>query len=189
MQGKLFIFSAPSGSGKTTIVRHLLGLDLGLAFSISATSRAPRANEINGKDYFFLSPDEFRARIDAGEFIEWEEVYANQYYGTLRAEVERMRSEGRHVLFDIDVVGGLNLKKMYGEAALAIFIQAPSIRIMEERLRKRASDSEEQLRKRINKAEMEMKYAGDFDRIIINDDLEKALAEAENMVRDFIGIN
>lgn len=187
MQGKLFIFSAPSGSGKTTIVRHLLGLDLGLSFSISATSREPRSNEENGKDYYFLSPDEFRNKIKKGEFIEWEEVYANQYYGSLRSEVEKLRNQGRHVVFDIDVIGGLKLKKMFKEDALAIFIQAPSVKIMEERLRKRASDSEEQLLKRISKAEQELKYAGSFDHIIINDDLQKALQEAEKLVKAFIG--
>lgn len=187
MQGKLFIFSAPSGSGKTTIVRHLLGLDLGLSFSISATSREPRSNEENGKDYYFLSPDEFRNKIKKGEFIEWEEVYANQYYGSLRSEVEKLRNQGRHVVFDIDVIGGLKLKKMFKEDALAIFIQAPSVKIMEERLRKRASDSEEQLLKRISKAEQELKYAGSFDHIIVNDDLQKALQEAEKLVKAFIG--
>ena len=186
MQGKLVIFSAPSGSGKTTIVHHLLSLDLNMEFSISATSRKPRENEINGKDYYFLSPGEFRKRIDNNEFLEWEEVYPGQFYGTLISEVDRIHGEGKHVVFDIDVIGGLNLKKKYMESALAVFVMAPSLEIMEQRLRKRNTDSEEQLRKRIDKAKEEMAYAAKFDVILVNDDLQTVLKEAEQIVGKFI---
>jgi len=186
-RGSLFIFSAPSGSGKTTIVHHLLALDLNLAFSISATSRLPRNNELNGVDYFFLSPEEFKKKIAEGDFIEWEEVYANQFYGTLKSEVERLRNEGKHVVFDIDVVGGVNLKKIFGDEALSIFVRPPSLEIMEERLRKRGTDNEEQIKKRIAKAEYELTFAEQFDVILINDNLQLALAEAELLVREFTG--
>lgn len=186
MDGKLIIFSAPSGSGKTTIVHHLLETDLGLAFSISATSRKPRSNENEGVDYYFLDPETFRYKIENGSFLEWEEVYENQYYGTLRTEVERLWKEGKHVLFDIDVVGGLNLKKIYGHKALAIFVQPPSLKIMEKRLRKRGSDSEDQIMRRIAKAKEELAFSSKFDFILINDSLEKTLKEAEELVREFI---
>ena len=185
MKGKLIIFSAPSGSGKTTIVKHLLKQDLGLAFSISATSRSPRENEKDGKDYYFLTPEEFKKKIAEGAFLEWEEVYNEQYYGTLHSEVERLRSAGKHVLFDIDVEGGVNLKKVYKGEALSIFVKPPSLAIMEERLKKRGTDSEEQLIKRIAKAKHELTYADMFDVILVNDQLDNALKEAEDLVQTF----
>jgi guanylate kinase len=186
MQGKLVILSAPSGSGKTTIVRHLLSLDLGLEFSISATSRKPRSNEKNGADYYFIDPDLFLEKVKEGAFLEWEEVYENQFYGTLRSEVERIRDAGKNVIFDIDVVGGLNLKKEYGDEAFAIFIRPPSIAVMEQRLRARGTDSESQLLKRLSKAEQEINFADKFDCVIINDNLSDSLAEAEECVKDFL---
>ena len=186
MPGKLFIFSAPSGSGKTTIVHHLLGLGLGLEFSISACSREPRSNETDGKDYYFLSPEEFRKKIDNDEFLEWEEVYKNQFYGTLKSEVERLRNIGKHVTFDIDVVGGINLKQKFGDQALAVFVQAPSLEIMEQRLRKRETDSEEQVIKRLGKAKDELSFASSFDKILINDNLDESFKKAEKIVKDFI---
>ena len=188
MIGKLIIFCAPSGSGKTTIVRHLLTLNLGLEFSISAASREPRKNETHGHDYHFLSIEDFKHRIQKNEFLEWEEVYENQYYGTLRSDVERLRNEGTHVVFDIDVKGGLNLKKEFGNDALAIFVQPPSIEEMENRLRNRATDSEEQLTKRLAKAEEELSHAPSFDCILVNDNLDDAFLEAEKLVKDFTSI-
>lgn len=186
MKGKLVILSAPSGSGKTTIVRHLLSLGLGLEFSISATSRKPRGNEKDGVDYYFLEPAAFLKKVEAGAFLEWEEVYEDQYYGTLRVEVERIRNAGKNVIFDIDVVGGLNLKKEFGEAALALFIQPPSIQVMKQRLRARGTDSEEQLKKRLSKARHELTYAEKFDHVIINDILSESLQEAEKSVKEFL---
>lgn len=186
MKGKLIIISAPSGSGKTAIVRRLLTLDLNLAFSISATSRKPRNSEIDGKDYYFISPEDFSNRIKRGDFIEWEEVYSNQYYGTLKSEVERLHNQGKHVVFDIDVIGGLRLKEKYRDHALALFIKAPSLEIMEERLRKRATETEEQLKKRIGKAIKEMQFANSFDHIIVNDTLKNAIEEADKLVREYI---
>lgn len=185
-QGKLFIFSAPSGSGKTTIVHYLLSLNLGMEFSISATSRKPRGNETPGKDYYFLSPETFREKIENNEFLEWEEVYENQFYGTLISEVDRLRNEGKHVVFDIDVIGGLNLKRHYGSQALSIFVQAPSLEIMEQRLRKRGTDSEDQLIKRLSKAEHELTFAKSFDKIIVNDNLTDSLKKAKELVLAFI---
>ncbi|MDB4655655.1 guanylate kinase [Flavobacteriales bacterium] len=185
-QGKLIIFSAPSGSGKTTLVHHLLPKpELKLAFSVSATSREKRPNEEHGKDYYFLSADEFRKRISAGDFLEWEEVYTDQFYGTLRSEINRIHSEGKTVVFDVDVVGGVNLKKEFGESALAIFVQPPSIEELERRLRNRSTESEESLAKRVAKSAEELEYANQFDVVIINDDLETAKAEAYNLVSDF----
>lgn len=186
MKGKLIIFSAPSGSGKTTIVKHLISMNIGLAFSISATSREPRFNEIDGEDYYFLSPEEFKKKIVEGQFLEWEEVYENQFYGTLRSETERIRNAGIHVLFDIDVVGGVNLKKEFGNDSMAIFVQPPSIEELEKRLKGRDSDSDHQLKKRIDKAEEEMSYADLFDHILVNDELETALSDAETLILDFI---
>lgn len=186
MKGKLIIISAPSGSGKTTIVHHLLKQDLDLAFSISATSRKPRDNEKDGVDYYFLTVDDFRKKVNQDEFLEWEEVYENRFYGTLKKEVERLRNQGKHVLFDIDVIGGLNLKQQFGEEAIALFIQAPSPEILESRLRSRGTDEPSELEKRIEKSKEEMKYANRFDRIIINDHLETARSEAEQAVRAFI---
>ena len=186
MEGKLFIFSAPSGSGKSTIVQHLINLNLDLAFSISATSRKPRVGELDGREYHFISPALFREKIDLKAFIEWEEVYAEQYYGTLRTEVDRIWNEGKHALFDIDVVGGLNLKKEFGAKACSIFVKPPSFEVLEQRLRSRGSDDEQALQKRLGKAEFEMQFAPQFDSILVNDSLEKALAEAETLVRNFL---
>lgn len=186
MQGKLIILSAPSGSGKTTIVRHLLSLGLGLEFSISATSREPRSNETNGVDYYFIEPETFLKKVEEGAFLEWEEVYADQFYGTLRSEVDRIRNSGQHVIFDIDVVGGLNLKQEFGDEALAIFVRPPSLEVMEDRLRARGTDSEEQLKKRISKAAEELTYADQFDHVIVNDVLSESLAAAEKCVKDFL---
>jgi len=186
-KGKLIIFSAPSGSGKTTIVRHLLRVfpDT-LQFSISATSRARRGVEVNGKDYYYLSPEEFKQKVEAGEFLEWEEVYAGTCYGTLRSEVERIWNSGKHVVFDIDVEGGLNLKNQFGERALAIFVMPPSIKILEERLRSRSTDSSESIARRLEKAEKELKTAKLFDRFILNERLEDALLDAEKLVSEFV---
>jgi len=185
-QGKLIIFSAPSGAGKTTIVKHLLKQGLPLAFSVSATSRAKRAGEEHGRDYWFLSADEFRERIDKGDFVEWEEVYTGQFYGTLRSEVERLHAQGMTVLFDLDVVGGLNLKDQFGELALAVFVMPPTIEELERRLRGRSSESEESLRKRVDKAVDEMEYADRFDVILRNEELPVAQQEALQLVKDFI---
>ena len=188
MQEKLFIFSAPSGAGKSTIVQHLMKLDLGLEFSISATSREPREGEVDGREYHFISPEKFRKMIKEDAFIEWEEVYPDQFYGTLYSEVENIWKRGKHAIFDIDVVGGQNLKKEFGERACAIFIQAPSREVLEQRLRARATDDEASLQLRLGKAMFEMEHATRFDHILINDSLEKALAEAEKIVTDFMAL-
>ncbi|MDZ4824509.1 MAG: guanylate kinase [Flavobacteriales bacterium] len=187
MPGKAIIFSAPSGSGKTTIVHHLLGVhELNLAFSVSATSRSQRGNEVNGKDYHFISADEFLERARQGEFVEWEEVYTDQYYGTLRSEVERIWAEGKNVIFDLDVVGGLNLKKYFGEKALAVFVEPPSIEALRFRLRNRSTESDEKIAMRIQKAQQEMGYATKFDFVVVNDLLEDALLQSELKVREFV---
>ena len=186
MQGKSVIISAPSGSGKTTIVKHLLQQNLNLEFSVSACSRKPRENEVDGRDYYFLSVEQFRAGIERGEFLEWEEVYKDHFYGTLKSEIERIWNEGKHALFDVDVVGGKNLKELFGDVALAVFVQAPSLQVLEQRLRERSTDAEEKIRDRMAKALSELQYASRFDVIIVNDRLETALAEAEKVVSDFL---
>jgi len=186
--GKVIIFSAPSGAGKSTIVNYLLDKGLGLEFSVSATCRPPRGKEQHGKEYYFFTQDEFRQRIEAGEFLEFEEVYPGCFYGTLKSEVERIWAAGHTVLFDVDVVGGLNIKKKFGEQALAVFIQPPSVAVLRERLIGRATDAPEKIEERIAKAEYEMGFAGQFDTIIVNDCLEDALDEAERIVRDFLEI-
>ncbi|MCK4745611.1 MAG: guanylate kinase [Bacteroidales bacterium] len=186
MKGKAIIFSAPSGSGKTTIVKHLLQQEMNLEFSVSACSRELRENEVNGKDYYFLSVEKFKAGIEKGDFIEWEEVYKNHYYGTLKSELERIWNAGRQVIFDVDVVGGKNLKNAFGNDALAVFVQPPSIEVLEQRLRDRSTDPEEKIMDRIAKASQEMKYADQFDVIIINDRLDDALAKAEKIVSEFL---
>lgn len=187
MEGKLIIFSAPSGAGKTTIVKHLLAKHPDrISFSISASTRAPREGEVDGRDYYFISKEEFLHRIAKKEFIEFEEVYTGTFYGTLRAEVERIWALGRHVIFDIDVEGGLHLKRKFGDRALAIFVQPPSMEILIQRLRGRGTDSDEKLAERIVKAEKELTYAHRFDIILRNDDLEKACAEAEKLMLDFL---
>ena len=186
-QGKLIIFSAPSGSGKTTIVKHLLAQpDLNLAFSVSATSRAKRGEEQHGKDYYFLSAEEFKKHIKSDDFIEWEEVYTDNFYGTLKTEIERLWSEGKNVIFDIDVVGGLNIKKQFPEETLAVFVQPPSIDELKIRLKKRSTESEDKINMRVAKASVEMATAPQFDTIIKNYELAVALKEAEELVRGFI---
>ena len=187
IQEKLVVFSAPSGSGKTTIVRHLLTVEtLPLAFSISATTRAPRGKEINGKDYYFLSVEEFKGRIEQGHFLEWEEVYPNQYYGTLKSEVVRLWQSGKAVLFDLDVVGGLAIKRQFPEQTLAIFVQPPNLETLIERLKNRKTEDQIALNKRIDKAPAEMAQAKFFDAILINDDLEQAFEKASSLVSNFL---
>lgn len=181
------MFSAPSGSGKTTIVHHLLAQkELNLAFSISATSRKKRGEEKDGKDYYFISTKKFKKLIEKNKFIESEEVYKDNFYGTLKKEVKRLRKEGKNVIFDIDVIGGLNIKKQFYKKTLAIFVKPPSLKEMEKRLRNRKTDSEEKIIERVAKAKKEIIYAKDFDFILINDDLEKAKEEAYHLVKQFI---
>ena len=188
--GKLIIFSAPSGAGKTTLVRHLLEIPaLNLAFSVSATSRPMRSYEVDGKDYFFITVEEFNKKIQKLEFLEWEEVYNDQYYGTLKSEVDGLLKAGKNVIFDIDVEGGMNLKKIYGNVALAIFVKPPSIKHLEERLNTRSSEDEESLITRLEKAVSELEYAPQFDKVLLNDKLDKAKKDAEVFVSDFLGIN
>ena len=185
-EGKCIIFSAPSGAGKTTLVHHLLSLDLGLEFSISACSREQRFNEENGKDYYFLGVEGFKSRIESGAFVEWEEVYPDQFYGTLRSEIERIWAAGHHVIFDVDVVGGLNLKKAFGDRALAVFVQPPSVAALEARLRSRQTESDEKIALRVAKASRELEYAVKFDQVVINDNLAHAKRDAEVIVRGFL---
>ena len=188
-EGKLIIFSAPSGAGKTTIVHHLLGKIPELEFSISATTRHKRGDEVHGRDYYFISNEEFLHKIAHKEFVEFEEVYTGTFYGTLRSEIERIWSHGKHVIFDIDVEGGLHLKKKFGDKALAIFVQPPSLEVLIERLTGRGTDSAEKLAERIVKADKELKYADRFDVIQKNYDLQVACAEAEELVRGFLNGN
>uniref|UniRef100_UPI003217FF24 guanylate kinase n=1 Tax=uncultured Draconibacterium sp. TaxID=1573823 RepID=UPI003217FF24 len=188
MKGKLIIFSAPSGAGKTTIVKHLLQRGFNLEFSISATSREARHTETHDKDYYFLSAEEFKSKVQNDEFLEWEEVYKGTSYGTLKSEVERIREQGKNVIFDVDVVGGLNIKKYYGDEALAVFVQPPSVEELRNRLVGRSTDSEDKIAMRIAKAEHELSFAPQFDVVITNDDLEKAFIEAENIVSKFLGL-
>ena len=183
---KVIIFSAPSGSGKTTLVKHCLQKFPQLQFSVSATTRALRGEEIHGKDYFFLSVEEFKKLISEDAFVEFEEVYTDKFYGTLKSEVERTWSEGKVVIFDVDVVGGVNLKKIFGEQALSIFIAPPSIEELERRLISRATDDLETIKTRVAKAKHEMSYAEDFDVIVVNDDLEISKKEIERLVENFI---
>ncbi len=184
--GKLVIVSAPSGSGKSTIISHLLAQGLNLQFSISATSRPPRGSEVHGKEYYFLSPDEFRKKIAAGDFLEYEEVYTGRFYGTLKSEVERIIDNGGNVIFDVDVVGGLNIKKYYGDRALSVFIQPPSIEELERRLVNRNTDTPETIAERIRKAEFELSFAPRFDIIIYNDNLEETKKKTLEIVSGFI---
>ncbi|NBB18225.1 guanylate kinase [Runella sp. CRIBMP] len=188
MEGKLIIFSAPSGSGKTTIVRHLLSKYNNLGFSISACTRDRRGrNEVHGKDYYFLTPDDFKQRIDNNEFVEWEEVYPGGYYGTLKSEIERLWAAGKHVIFDVDVKGGLKLKEYFGERALAIFVKAPSEEAIKQRLMMRGTETEDSLSKRLFKVKFEMSFQDRFDVILVNDNLEAALTKAEELVENFLG--
>ncbi|MDO9262202.1 MAG: guanylate kinase [Flavobacteriaceae bacterium] len=185
--GKLIVFSAPSGSGKTTIVHHLLTcLELKLDFSVSATSRPARGQEIDGKDYYFISANQFKNHIENDDFVEWEEVYHDNFYGTLKSEIERIWNMGKNVIFDIDVKGGLNIKKQYPTQTLAIFVQPPSIEEMEIRLRNRQTDTEEKIVERVAKASKEMIFAKDFDVILLNDDLEIAKQKAHDLVETFL---
>lgn len=186
MDGKLIIFSAPSGSGKSTIINYLLEQGLKLKFSISATSRAPRGEEKDGVEYYFLSPEDFRKRIAAGDFLEYEEVYTDKFYGTLKSEVERIFKEGNNVIFDVDVVGGCNIKKYYGNRALSVFIQPPSVEELRRRLVGRNTDSPEVIESRLAKAEYELGFAKQFDVVIVNDDLDKAKEETLRTVRNFL---
>ncbi|MBO5581256.1 MAG: guanylate kinase [Bacteroidales bacterium] len=186
MGNKVLIFSAPSGSGKSTIVNHILGLHPEIEFSVSATSRLPRGAEKDGVEYFFYSADVFRLLVRDDKFVEFEEVYPDRFYGTLKAEVNRIWARGHVIIFDVDVKGGVNLKKYFGDQALSVFIQAPSVEVLRERLVKRGTDSAEDIEKRVAKAAEEMTYAPKFDRILVNDDLATALAEAENMVDTFL---
>ena len=187
LEGKCVIFSAPSGAGKTTIVKYLLKQNLGLEFSISACSREPRVNEINGNDYHFFSIKDFKNKIENNEFVEWEEVYANNFYGTLKSEIERIWSAGKVVIFDVDVVGGLNLKKIFKDQALAVFVMAPSIEELEKRLRFRSTETEEKIMIRIGKAKQELDKANEFDFILVNENLDIACEEAKERIENFLG--
>lgn len=190
MKGNCLIFSAPSGSGKSTIVQWLTKEhpELNLVFSISATSRPPRGTEQHGVEYFFLSPEEFKAKIDANEFLEYEEVYTDRYYGTLKSQVEEQLESGKNVIFDIDIKGGINVKKFFGDRALSLFIQPPSVEELRKRLVGRATDSAEQIEERLAKAEYEMSFAPQFDQIIVNDDLDTAKADTLKTIRNFLNI-
>lgn len=188
VEGKFIIVSAPSGAGKTTIVRRLMTAIPGLEFSVSAASRLPREHEVDGRDYYFITVRQFREKIENGDLVEWQEVYKDHYYGTLRSEVRRIWDAGHHVLFDVDVQGGMNLKKLYPEISLSLFIMPPSLEELERRLRLRGTESEEKLKPRLEKAASEIAFASHFDRIVINDDLEKAVSEAVGHVRQFLEI-
>jgi len=185
-QGKCIIFSAPSGAGKTTIVHSLLKKDLGLEFSVSACSREPRGKEIDGKDYHFLGVEGFKANIEKDAFIEWEEVYANNFYGTLKSAVHAIWEKGNTVIFDVDVIGGINLKRILGENARSIFIQPPSIQELENRLRKRSTETEDKIQLRMSKAGEELAHSKDFDVIVVNDNLEEAIDNVEQEIKQFL---
>jgi guanylate kinase len=186
MAGKAIIFCAPSGSGKTTIVKHLLKQNPDLGFSISASTRDKRGRtEVDGKDYHFLTPEEFKTKIDNDEFVEWEEVYVGNFYGTPKSEIERVWQDGKNVIFDVDVKGGLNLKKYFGDKALAIFVKDPSVEVLKERLRDRGTETEESLSRRLFKANFEMSFQDKFDVVLINEDLTKSLAEAQRLYDGF----
>jgi guanylate kinase len=187
MAGKLVIFSGPSGAGKSTIVKHLRGIEeFALDFSISATSRPMREGETDEKDYYFLSLDDFKSRIEDNEFLEWEEVYPKQYYGTLKSEISRLTREQKNIIFDVDVVGGSNIKRMNKDVALSIFIKPPSMEALGERLQQRNTETEESLQKRLKKAKLEMTYARRFDHVIVNDNLDESCKAAEDLVREFL---
>jgi guanylate kinase len=183
---KLIIFSAPSGSGKSTIINRLLTDGLDMEFSISATSRAPRGSEQNGVEYYFLSPDEFKQKIADDAFVEFEEVYENRFYGTLKSEIERIASKGKATVFDVDVKGGLNIKKLYGQQALTLFIQPPSVEELRKRLEGRATDAQEVIEQRLQKAAYEMSFAQQYDHIIVNDNLEQAIHETKAIIQAFL---
>jgi len=185
-KGKCIIFSAPSGAGKTTIVHHLLSQNLGLEFSISACSRAPRMNEIDGIDYHFLGLEGFKKKISENAFVEWEEVYTNNFYGTLKSEMERIWSQGKTVIFDVDVIGGLSLKKIFQDDAFAVFVQPPSYEELEKRLRGRSTETEDKINQRMEKAHKELSFAPEFDVILVNDNLEEACIEAKDLLTNFL---
>jgi guanylate kinase len=186
LSGKAIIFCAPSGSGKTTIVKHLLEIDNRLMFSVSACTRNKRENEVHGKDYYFLTHQDFKEKIVLDEFLEYEEVYGGNFYGTLKSEIDRIWALGKTVIFDVDVEGGLNIKKFFGQNALAVFVKPPSVAILEQRLRYRSTETEETLRIRVEKAVFELSYENKFDHVILNDDLDTALGEAENLINQFL---
>lgn len=185
-KGKCIIFSAPSGAGKTTIVHHLLTKELGLEFSVSACSREPRPNEVDKKDYYFLGVEGFKQKIKDSAFVEWEEVYTNNFYGTLKSEMERIWSEGKTVIFDVDVIGGLNIKKQFGDSAYSVFVKPPSYEELEKRLRGRSTESEDKINQRMEKATKELAFSTEFDVILVNDNLEEACDKAEKLVADFL---
>jgi guanylate kinase len=186
MAGKALIFSAPSGSGKTTIVKHLVNVNPDLGFSISASTRDKRGRtESHGKDYYFLSPEEFKRKIDSGEFIEWEEVYEGNFYGTLKSEIDRIWQSGKNVIFDVDVKGGLNLKKYFGDRALAVFVRVPSLEVLKERLHDRGTESAESLSRRLFKAKFEMTFQDQFDVVLVNENLNKSLTDAQALYDSF----
>lgn len=186
MDGKLIVVSAPSGSGKTSIVKQIIRAGLNIEFSVSACSRKPRNGEVNGTDYYFMSAEEFRNKINQNEFIEWEEVYPGNYYGTLKSEVERIWQKGNHVIFDVDVIGGLNIKRQYVRQCLALFIKAPGLAELEKRLRGRATDGEETIKKRLAKAAHELSFAHRFDHIIVNENFEDAVNETYDLIKNFL---
>jgi len=186
MPGKALIFSAPSGSGKTTIVKHLLQTNPDLGFSISASTRDRRGRtEQHGKDYYFLTPEDFKHKIDAHEFIEWEEVYAGNFYGTLKSEIQRIWDEGKNVIFDVDVKGGMSIKKYFGDRALSVFVKVPSIEVLTSRLRDRGTESDESLSARLFKANFEMSFQDEFDVVLVNEELNRSLAEAQRLYDEF----
>lgn len=187
--GKLVVISAPSGTGKSTIIGRLMSEapELRLRFSVSATSRPPRGEEQHGREYYFFSPEEFRAKIAAGDFLEWEEVYDSKYYGTLKSEVQRMLDQGYNVIFDVDCVGGLNIKRFYGESAMSLFIKPPSLEALRERLKGRSTDSEQMIEERLAKAATELGYASEFDYQVVNDDLHVCYDEVYALLRQFLG--
>lgn len=186
MAGKLIIFSSPSGAGKTTVVKHLLQKEFDLEFSVSATSREPRKGETNGKDYYFLSEKEFRQKVEEEEFLEWEEVYQGILYGTLKSEVNRIGNKGKNIVFDVDVVGGLNIKNYYGKKALAVFIKPPSVAELKKRLQNRSTETEDKINMRLAKAEKELDFAHRFDVVIVNDRLQETLIKAEQVISEFL---
>lgn len=189
MAGKALIFSAPSGSGKTTIVQRLLKANPSLGFSISASTRDKRGRtEVNGKDYYFLTPEEFKKKIDNKEFLEWEEVYDGNYYGTLKTEIQRLWNDGKDIVFDVDVYGGLNLKKYFGNKALAVFVRVPSLDVLRQRLNSRATETDEAISRRLYKAKFETTFQDKFDRVLLNDDIDRAVAEAQRWYEEFVAV-
>lgn len=185
-ENKVVILSAPSGCGKTTILKALMERGLPLEFSVSATSRQKRTGEVDGKDYYYFTPEQFKAKVEAQEFLEWNEVYAGQYYGTLLSEIDRIAANGKHVIFDVDVQGGLSIKERFGSRALAVFVMPPSIGTLEQRLLSRGTESPESIGRRLERASFEMSFSKRFDYVLINDDLDKAIAEAYRLIEDFL---